>query len=289
MTTTATAILDRDADRRLRRRLGGARRRPDRRLTTPRTGSSTCTPHAEPVHGREAIRETFAGLLTVFPDLTFVEQELISGEWGWVVRWTMSGTLAAALPRRQQGRRARLAVRDRRDRHDHGRRRQADRQAHLPRLAGGARPAGAFVMHRDEQRHRDANRRRVGRGLRRRLARADRRRQLLRPLRRAARRRHPADPAAAARDRSGKQAFREEFARPLFDLLHEVRGTVGSWASRDGGRRRGRLHRARDPRQARRRAARDAAARPTRSRSATASRSSGSRTSTRSSCSAGCS
>ena len=54
--------------------------------------------NAEPVRGREAIRETFAGLLSVFPDLTFVEQELISGEWGWVVRWRMSGTLAAPYP-----------------------------------------------------------------------------------------------------------------------------------------------------------------------------------------------
>jgi ketosteroid isomerase-like protein len=34
---------------------------------------------------------------------------------------------------------------------------------------------------------------------------------------------------------SGKRAFREEFARPLFDLLHEVRGIVGSWASRAEG------------------------------------------------------
>jgi steroid delta-isomerase-like uncharacterized protein len=53
---------------------------------------------AEAVHGREAIRGTFAGLLEVFPDLTFVEQELISGAWGWVVRWTMSGTLAHPYP-----------------------------------------------------------------------------------------------------------------------------------------------------------------------------------------------
>jgi hypothetical protein len=53
---------------------------------------------AEVVQGRQAIRETFAGLLAVFPDLTFVEQELISGEWGWVVRWTMSGTLAQPYP-----------------------------------------------------------------------------------------------------------------------------------------------------------------------------------------------
>jgi steroid delta-isomerase-like uncharacterized protein len=53
---------------------------------------------AEPVRGREAIRETLTGLLAVFPDLTFVEQELISGDWGWVVRWTMSGTLAQPYP-----------------------------------------------------------------------------------------------------------------------------------------------------------------------------------------------
>ena len=34
---------------------------------------------------------------------------------------------------------------------------------------------------------------------------------------------------------TGKAAFREDFARPLFDLLHDVRGTVGSWASRTEG------------------------------------------------------
>ena len=34
---------------------------------------------------------------------------------------------------------------------------------------------------------------------------------------------------------AGKRAFREEFARPLFDLLHDVRGTVGAWASRAEG------------------------------------------------------
>lgn len=49
---------------------------------------------AEPVQGREAIRDAFAAFLAQFPDLAFVEQELISGEWGWVVRWRMSGTLA---------------------------------------------------------------------------------------------------------------------------------------------------------------------------------------------------
>ncbi len=34
----------------------------------------------------------------------------------------------------------------------------------------------------------------------------------------------------------GKRAFRERFARPLFSLLHEVRGTVESWAEADDGR-----------------------------------------------------
>jgi steroid delta-isomerase-like uncharacterized protein len=49
---------------------------------------------AEPVQGRDAIRETFAGFLTQWPDLTFTEQDSHVAEWGWVVRWTMSGTLA---------------------------------------------------------------------------------------------------------------------------------------------------------------------------------------------------
>lgn len=34
---------------------------------------------------------------------------------------------------------------------------------------------------------------------------------------------------------TGKAAFREEFAGPLFDLLSDIRGTVGSWASTDQG------------------------------------------------------
>ena len=34
---------------------------------------------------------------------------------------------------------------------------------------------------------------------------------------------------------TGKRAFREEFTGPLFDLLHEIRGTVGSWANRTEG------------------------------------------------------
>ena len=48
----------------------------------------------EPVRGRDAIRETFAGFLAQWPDLEFTEQDSHVHEWGWVVRWTMSGTLA---------------------------------------------------------------------------------------------------------------------------------------------------------------------------------------------------
>jgi hypothetical protein len=34
-------------------------------------------------------------------------------------------------------------------------------------------------------------------------------------------------------DLVGKREFRERFARPLFSLLSDVRGTVESWAMRD--------------------------------------------------------
>src|SRR5688572_5755608 len=49
---------------------------------------------AEEVRGRGAIRDAFAAFLTQFPDLEFVEQEKWVEDWGWVVRWRMSGTLA---------------------------------------------------------------------------------------------------------------------------------------------------------------------------------------------------
>ena len=49
---------------------------------------------AEEVRGRDAIRDAFAAFLTQFPDLEFVEQEKWVEDWGWVVRWRMSGTLA---------------------------------------------------------------------------------------------------------------------------------------------------------------------------------------------------
>jgi steroid delta-isomerase-like uncharacterized protein len=49
---------------------------------------------AEAVRGRDAVRDAFAGFLAQFPDLEFVEQESWIEDWGWVVRWRMSGTLA---------------------------------------------------------------------------------------------------------------------------------------------------------------------------------------------------
>jgi steroid delta-isomerase-like uncharacterized protein len=52
---------------------------------------------AEEVRGRDAIRATFAGFLAQFPDLEFAEQQKMIEDWGWVVRWTMSGTLAVSF------------------------------------------------------------------------------------------------------------------------------------------------------------------------------------------------
>ncbi len=51
-----------------------------------------------PLEGRAAIRDGFAAFLAQFPDLAFSEQELHEAEWGWSVRWTMSGTLALPFP-----------------------------------------------------------------------------------------------------------------------------------------------------------------------------------------------
>lgn len=48
----------------------------------------------EEIRGRETIRDTFAGFLAQFPDLHFAEQQKFVEDWGWVVRWQMSGTLA---------------------------------------------------------------------------------------------------------------------------------------------------------------------------------------------------
>jgi steroid delta-isomerase-like uncharacterized protein len=52
---------------------------------------------APEVRGRDAIEAAFAGFLAQFPDLTFDSQETLIADWGWTVRWTMSGTLAQPL------------------------------------------------------------------------------------------------------------------------------------------------------------------------------------------------
>jgi steroid delta-isomerase-like uncharacterized protein len=52
---------------------------------------------APEVRGREAIEAAFAGFLAQFPDLTFTSQQTLVADWGWTVRWTMSGTLAQPL------------------------------------------------------------------------------------------------------------------------------------------------------------------------------------------------
>jgi steroid delta-isomerase-like uncharacterized protein len=52
---------------------------------------------APEVRGRDAIEAAFAGFLAQFPDLTFDSQQTLIADWGWTVRWTMSGTLAQPL------------------------------------------------------------------------------------------------------------------------------------------------------------------------------------------------
>jgi steroid delta-isomerase-like uncharacterized protein len=52
---------------------------------------------APEVRGREAIEAAFAGFLAQLPDLTFTSQQTLIADWGWTVRWTMSGTLAQPL------------------------------------------------------------------------------------------------------------------------------------------------------------------------------------------------
>ena len=46
----------------------------------------------EPARGREAVRETFAGILAQWPDLHFHPVALRFGEDFWVAEWRMTGT-----------------------------------------------------------------------------------------------------------------------------------------------------------------------------------------------------
>jgi uncharacterized protein (TIGR02246 family) len=52
---------------------------------------------APEIRGRDAIEAAFAGFLAQFPDLTFTSKQALIADWGWTVRWTMSGTLAQPL------------------------------------------------------------------------------------------------------------------------------------------------------------------------------------------------
>jgi hypothetical protein len=58
-----------------------------------------CQLHAvtPPVVGRPAIHDTFAALFAQIPDVAFANQELLFAEWGWVLRSTITGTMAAPL------------------------------------------------------------------------------------------------------------------------------------------------------------------------------------------------
>ena len=54
-------------------------------------------PGSEPVQGREAIRESFAGSLTQLPDIRFEPVRLRAGADFWVLESRMSGTVAAPI------------------------------------------------------------------------------------------------------------------------------------------------------------------------------------------------
>ena len=52
---------------------------------------------AESVQGLDAIRSTFGAFLDQWPDIHFEQQSLATAPAGWVLRSTMSGTLASQL------------------------------------------------------------------------------------------------------------------------------------------------------------------------------------------------
>ncbi len=52
-------------------------------------------PGGEPVEGRAAIREAFAGFLTQLPDIRFEPRRLLAGPGFWVLESNMIGTAAA--------------------------------------------------------------------------------------------------------------------------------------------------------------------------------------------------
>ena len=54
-------------------------------------------PGSEPVQGREAIRESFAGSLAQLPDIRFEPVRLRAGAGFWVLESRMSGTVAAPI------------------------------------------------------------------------------------------------------------------------------------------------------------------------------------------------
>jgi steroid delta-isomerase-like uncharacterized protein len=54
-------------------------------------------PGSEPVQGRDAIRNTFAGVLAQLPDIHFEPVRLRTGPGHWVLESVMSGTVAAPI------------------------------------------------------------------------------------------------------------------------------------------------------------------------------------------------
>ncbi len=89
MSLTATAAVDLQSDLgTLFRRMGQPRSGRDRRLHTDDTRFWTHI-GGDPVVGRDAVRDTFAGLFDTFPDFSFETYRVFYGDDHWVLDWAL--------------------------------------------------------------------------------------------------------------------------------------------------------------------------------------------------------
>ena len=173
-----------------------------------------------PIHGKEAVREAFASYLALLPDIAFAERSLRVAEDHWVLESTMTGTVGGSIEIDGESlgtKGARVEVDcvdviEVRDGLISSKQTYLD-GAEMERQLGGAAAAKAWVEmfaegwanptdadtfcdHFDPWLDDDV--------------------RLIQP---------------SVRPTVGKRGFREEFARPLFDLVPDLHGTVENWAA----------------------------------------------------------
>jgi steroid delta-isomerase-like uncharacterized protein len=172
------------------------------------------------VHGKEAVREAFASYLALLPDIDFAERSLRVADDHWVLESTMTGTVGGSIEIEGESlgtKGARVEVDcvdviEVRDGLISSKQTYLD-GAEMQRQLGGAAAAKAWVEmfaegwanpidadtfcdHFDPWLDDDI--------------------RLIQP---------------SVRPTVGKRGFREEFARPLFDLVPDLHGTVENWAA----------------------------------------------------------